>query len=245
MKKMLTALIVLLLLAGGAAWYFINFRMDAMIEKRIETVGSLSLGAAVSVGEVTTSIKDGSLNISNVTVANPPGFKNRNALSLNGIEAAVDYGSLDIRRLVIENPEIVIEEMGGVTNFSMMMAALDEENSGSAPSPAPGGREEPVIVIRHFRMNGSRAVFESESLDRYTDIKIDAIELTDLKGTPSELSQVIAATILKEISREAATEMLKAQAQKKFKQTKVKVSKKLKELLGNDDEDSEVPEEQQ
>jgi hypothetical protein len=39
--------------------------------------------------------------------------------------------------------------------------------------------------------------------------------------------------------------MLKAQAQRKFKDTKVKVSKKLKDLLGNDDEDSEDPDEQQ
>ncbi len=241
MKKMLTLLIVLLLLAGGAAWYFINFRMDSMIEERIETLGSVSLGSAVSVGEVTTSIKDGSLNISNVTVANPPGFKNSNALSLNGIEAAVDYGSLDIRRLVIESPEIVIEEMGGETNFSMMMAALEQEGSGTAPPPVTGGKPEPVIVIRHFRMNGSRAAFESESLDRYTDLKIDAIEMTDLKGTPTELSRVIAARILKEISREAATEILKAQTKKKFKDTKVKVREKLKDLLGSDDEESENP----
>jgi len=245
MKKIFAILIFLLLVVGGAAWYFINFRMDSLIEERIETVGSLSLGTSVSVGSVKTSIKDGSLNISSVTVANPPGFKNKDAFTLNGIEAAVDYGSLDVKRLVIENPEIVIEELGGQTNFSLMMAALDQENSDSGTSPAPAGVEEPVIVIRHFRMNGSRAAFESESLNRYTDIKIDAIELNDLKGTPTELSKVIAARILKEISREAATEMLKAQAKKQFKDTKVNVSKKLKDLLGDDDEESEVPEEQQ
>lgn len=237
MKKIFTLLLVLLLLAGGTAWYFINFRMDSMLEERIETLGSMSLGSAVSVGEVKTSIKDGSLNISNVTVANPPGFKNSNAIVMKGIEAAVDYGSLDIRRLVIENPEIIIEEMGGETNFSVMMAALEQEDAGAAPPPVKEGKPEPVIVIRHFRMNGSRAAFESESLNRYTDVKVDAIEMTDLKGTPTELSKVIAARILKEVSREAATEMLKAQAQKKFKDTRVKVSKKLKDLLGSDDED--------
>jgi hypothetical protein len=238
MKKILTLLIVLLLLAGGAAWYFINFRMDSMLEERIETLGSMSLGSAVSVGEVKTSIKDGSLKISDVTIANPPGFKNSNAIVMKGIEAAVDYGSLDIRRLVIENPEIIIEEMGGETNFSVMMAALEQEDSGAAPPPVKEGKPEPVIMIRHFRMNGSRAAFESESLNRYTDVKVDAIEMTDLKGTPTELSKVIAARILKEISREAATEMLKAQTKKKFKDTKVKVREKLKDLLGDDEEDS-------
>lgn len=71
MKKALTVLIVLLLLVGGAAWYFVTYRMDAMIEKQIETGGLISFGTRVSVGDVSTSIKDGTLTISEVTVANP------------------------------------------------------------------------------------------------------------------------------------------------------------------------------
>lgn len=238
MKKVFTVLIVLLLLVGGAAWYFVTFRMDSMIEHQIEAVGAASLGTAVSVGEVRTSIKDGSLNISNVTVANPPGFRNKNAFSLNNIEAAVDYSNLDIKRLVIEEPEIIIEEMGGETNFSRMMEAMEQGGGDSGSTPSAGGEEEPVIVIRHFRMNKSRAAFESESLDRYTDIEVDAVELNDLKGTPSELSKVIATRILKEVTREAATEMVKAQAKKQLDRASEKVSDKLKGLLGSDEEDS-------
>jgi len=236
MKKILTFLFALLLLAGVGTWYFVTYRMDAVIEERIETAGSLSLGTRVSVGTVKTSIKDGSLTISDVTVANPPGFRNKTAFSLNGIEAAIDYSSLDIKRLVIESPEMVIEEMGGETNFSRMMAEL--EQSESAPASAASGKEEPVITIRNFRMNASRAAFESESLDRYSNIEIDAVELNDLTGTPTEVSKVIAAAILKEVTSEAATELLKAQAKKQLDKVESKVSSKLKDLLGSDDEDS-------
>jgi len=241
MKKVLAFLVVLLLLAGGGTWYFVTYRLDAMIESRIETVGTQSLGTRVSVGKVTTSIKDGSLAISNVTVANPPGFKNQNAFSLNGIEAAIDYGNLDIKRLVIEKPEIVIEEMGGETNFSRMLDEFEQTDTPStgAPSETGSGEKEPVITIRHFRMNESRAAFESESLDRYTDIGVDAIELNDLEGTPTELSRVIAAKILKEVTSEAATELLKAEAKKQIDKASEKVSSKLKGLLGKDDDDTE------
>ena len=41
-------------------------------------------------------------------------------------------------------------------------------------------------------MSESRAAFESESLDRYSNIKIGAVELNDLRGTPTEISNVIA-----------------------------------------------------
>jgi len=165
---------------------------------------------------VRTDIKGGSLTISNITIANPPGFKNKNAFSLNDIEAAIDYSNYDIKRVVIDKPEILIEELGGETNFSRMLAGIKKRDSEPEPDPAAGGKEEPIIVIHHFRMNDSRASFESESLDKYSNLEIDAIELSNLKGTPSELSEIIFKKIINEITKEAAIELLKAKASEKI-----------------------------
>ena len=63
--------------------------------------------------------------------------------------------------------------------------------------------------------------------------------MNNLKGTPTELGHQIAVKILKEITQEAATELLKAKAKKHLEDAEIKVSKKLKDLLGKDDEDSE------
>jgi hypothetical protein len=220
MKKALSILLVLLFVVGGGVWYFVTFRMDSMIESQIETLASNSLGTQVSVGEVKTDIKGGTLTISNVTIANPPGFNNENAFNLNGIEAAVDYSNYDIKRVVIDEPEIVIEELGGETNFSRMKAGIEKQgsdpDSDSDPDPAADGKEEPIIVIRHFRMNESRGSFESESLDTYSNLKIDAIELSNIKGTPSEVTNLIATKIINEIAKEAAVELLKAKASEKI-----------------------------
>lgn len=232
MKKFLLILMVILLVAGGGVWYFVSFRLDGMIEQRIEEIGSRSFGSRVSVGAVKTDIRGGSLQISEITVANPPGFSNPNAFSLNNIEAAVDYASRDIRRVVIERPEIVIEEMGGETNFSKLLQELESQDSGSADSSG----EEPVIFIRYFRMNESRAAFESKSLDRYTDLEVEAVELSDIRGTPTEVAKVIAAEVLNEVVSEAATELLKAQARKQFEDVEEKVSDKLRGILGGDDD---------
>lgn len=233
MKKVLLVLVVLLLVVGLGVWYFVSFRLDHMIEQQIEQVGSASFGTRVSVGEVRTDIRGGSLQISNITVANPPGFRNPDAFSLNNIEAAVDYATFDIRRVVIDKPEIVIEELGGETNFSRMLGELESQPS----EPTASAGEEPVIVVRHFRMNESRAAFESESLDRYSDLEVDAIELNDIRGTPTEVAEIIATEVLNEIVSEAATEMLKAQARKQYEDVEDKVSDKLKEMLGGDDSD--------
>ncbi len=244
MKKIIATLLILLLVIGAGAWYYVSFHMDSMIRNQIESASSSSLGTRVTVGSVETNIKDGSLNISSVTVANPPGYRNKNAISLNGIEAAVDYTNFDIRRMVIDSPDIVIEEKGGKTNFTDLMAALEKKNSSSAPASDDDSdgkkepaKEEKIIVIRHFRMSESRAAFESESLDRYSDIKIGAVELNDLKGTPTEISNAIASEILSEVTKAAAIEILKAQASKHLDKAEVKISSKLKDLFGSDDKD--------
>ena len=216
MKKAITILLVLLLVVGGGIWYFVTFRMDSMIASQIESSASASLGTRVTVGTVSTDIKGGKLTISNVTIANPPGFRNKNAFSLNDIEAAIDYSNYDIKRVVIDKPDIVIEEMGGETNFSRMLAGIENQGSDAESEPAAGGKEEPIIVIHHFRMNESRGSFESESLDMYSNLEIDAIELSNIKGTPSEVTEVISKKIINEIAKEAAIELLKAKASEKI-----------------------------
>jgi hypothetical protein len=220
MKKALILLVGLVVLVGGAAWYFVAFKMDATIEKTIEKHASASLGTQVSVGSVKSDIKAGSLSISNITIANPPGYKNKNAFSLNDIEAAVDYANFDIKRIVINNPEIVIEEKGGKTNFDQILAAISQDGSSSEadaePDQAAEAEEEQIYVIRNFRMNESRASFESESFDRYSNLEVDAIEIRDIKGTRSEVSKIIASEVISEITKEAATEILKAKASDKI-----------------------------
>lgn len=234
MKKFLMFLILMLLIVGGAAWYFASFRLDLMIEEKIEQTGTASFGAPVSVGAVQTNIRDGSLRIADITVANPAGFRNKNAFTLSGIEAAVDFKTFDIKRVYISEPHIVVEEKGGSTNFDEMMKRLNQGEE--VPVEVPEGEEERVITIRHFLMNESRAAFESESLDRYSDIKIDEVELKNLSGTPSELSSIIASEVLKEITKEAAMEILKAQAGKKYDEVEKSVTDKLKGMLGSEDD---------
>jgi len=234
MKKVFLFVVVLLVLLGGVTWYFVTFRMDHMIGQRIEVAASQSFGTRVSVGGVKTDLRGGSLAISNITVANPPGFRNANAFSLDNVEAAVDFSTLEIRRVVIDRPEIVVEEVDGETNFSKMLTELQSQES--QPEPAGDERPEPIIVIRYFRLNESRAAFESASLDRYSDLQLDAVELNDVRGTPREVARIIATKVVSEIASKAAIEILKAQAQKKLEDVGSKVGDTLRDLLGSDED---------
>lgn len=221
MKKALIVILALLVIIGGGVWYFTSFKMDEMIRKSIEQAGSQSLGTAVTVAAVNTDLKNGSLTIGKITVANPPGFNNINAFSLSGIEASVDYENYDIKHVVIDQPDILIEELNGETNFTKLLANI--ESTPAEPEPVEEGEEPPVITIRHFRMNETRAAFESKSMDRYTDLKVGAVELKNVKGTPSEVTETIMHKLVEKVISAAAVEMLKAKA-----------SEKMNDIFGND-----------
>lgn len=248
MRKVFFTLGAIVLVSVGAAFYFIAYRMDSVIESRIERAASVALGSAVEVGGVHTDLRKGTLTIDEISVANPPGFESPYAVRLNALEAAVDYDGLEIRQVEIEDPEFIIEEIGGETNFDRMLQALDagrgpvsggsDESSPGAGSPGEGSKPEPVIVVRHFRINDTRAVFDSRSLGTVGDVKIDAIEMNDLRGTPSELAEEIGREVLDELSSEAAQELLKGQAKRQLKKMGGSVSGALRGLLGGDEEDS-------
>lgn len=214
MKKVLGFLVFLLLLAGGGIWYFTTFKLDSMIEQQIEQVASRSMGTVVSVGAVKTDLRQGSMTISDITIANPPGYRNPYAFKLSGIEATVEYDTLDVRRVIIEKPDIVVEEKNGQTNIQALLSGLD--SLPEEPETDADGQPVPEIMIHLFRMNESRAAFESASLDKATTIEVDAVELTNIKGTPQVVATVIAREILNEIVSDAAMELLKTKASDKL-----------------------------
>jgi len=233
MGKILAFLGVVALLIAAAAWYFVSFHLDGVLQQRIEQAGSLSLGTAVEVQGVETDLRAGTLKIREISVANPEGFDGPYAVRFRGVEAAVDYPAREIKRVIIDNPDIVMQERDGQTNFGQMLQSLD-----SAPAePTGDSAEEPIITIRHFRINEARAAFESKTYDRYTDLEVDAVELNDLVGTPSELATVIAREVVGELSSEAAVQLLKAQARKQLGDVEEKVSKTLRDVFGGGDDD--------
>ena len=227
MKKLLVAILLLVVIAGAGAWYFVTFHLDNLIRQEIVQVAERSLKTKVHVGSVRTDLRAGTLTIEDITVANPPGFRNPNAFTLRGIEAAVDYETREILRIVVESPEITIEERDDQVNVAALLSAAEAD---SAPETESDGTPPPQLVIHHFRMNSSRAAFESASLEHYSDVRIDAVELRDIRGTPQEVGEQILRGVLDEVVTAAAVELLKARASEKIDEA----AKKLEEFFKRD-----------
>ena len=84
MKKILTAVGVLALIAGIAVFMLVG-NLDKIVKGGLETVGSELLGVPVKVASVNIELKTGTGQISGVTIANPAGFPAANAFQMDTI----------------------------------------------------------------------------------------------------------------------------------------------------------------
>lgn len=236
MKKFIITIIVLaFLVAGGYGWWVMFHRFGALVTNALIEEGSNAFGTTVTVGDVDVKWAEGALVIRDLQVGNPAGFESDYVVSFGAIEAAVDYESMEVARVILDDTRFHIEERDGRTNVEEIRKSLER---GTSEEPDFEGSSEDEIVIQRFLMRSSTATFESVSLNRISEVRIDEIEMRNLRGTGEEIAGQIGNRILEEVAEEAAREMLKAQASEQLEQLEGRVSEKLREILGKDDSDS-------
>lgn len=237
MKKfIITVVVVAFIGAGVLGWWYMFHRLDGLFEEELQRAASQAFGTPVTVSDVRINLLQGSLRIDDLAIGNPPGFGRENAVVFGSIEAAMDIQNMEVARVVLDRAEIYIEEKDGVTNIQQLKKALESRISRETGGPG-GGEEE--IVIQKFLMRSTTATFESQSLQRLSEVEIDQIEIRDLRGTPDAVAERIATVVIEEIANEAGMAMLQARARDKLDDLGGKVGEKLEELLGDDGEDSQ------
>lgn len=233
MKKfIITVIVVLFVGAGIAGWWYMFHRLDGLLEEEIQRAASEAFGTPVTIGDVQLNLVRGAVRIEDLAIGNPPGFGREHAVVFGSIEAAMDVENLQIARVVLDRAQIFIEEKGGVTNVQRLKEALESRISDEAGGVTSEGEE---IVIQLFLMRSTTATFESDSLQRLSEVEIDEIEMRNLRGTPDEVAEEIAVGVMDEITQEAGRAMLEAQARKQLEDVGDKVGEKLREILGDDE----------
>lgn len=226
MKKFIITLIIVIFVGAGiAGWWYMFHRLDGMLETELQQALSKAFGTQVTVSDVKINLMEGAVDIEELAIGNPPGFGREHAVVFGNIEAAIDFEKEEVARIVLDDARIYIEEKEGVTNVQRLKQALESrisrESGGSGSASA-----EDEITVQLFLMRSTTATFESDSLQRLSEVEIDQIELRDLRGTTDEVAEQIAVHVMEEIAEEAGMAMLEAQARKK-----------LRDLFGEDDSD--------
>jgi len=136
MKKILLVTLLLILVLGGATYWFFD-NLDDFIKNYMVENGSNMTKTEVEVDSVKTDFQKGEISISRLGIENPNGFSNSEAFEVEKVLISIKKESLnqdiiEIPLVLINNPEIIYEYNGKKTNFNVLKENIQNyQNNGS------------------------------------------------------------------------------------------------------------------
>lgn len=136
MKKILLVTLLLILVLGGATYWFFD-NLDDFIKNYMVENGSKMTKTEVEVDSVKTDFQKGEILINRLGIENPNGFSNSEAFEVEKVMISINKESLtrdiiEIPLVLINNPEIIYEYNGKKTNFNVLKENIQSyQNNGS------------------------------------------------------------------------------------------------------------------
>ncbi len=257
MRKTLLAIIVVLIVAVVGALFYVFSNLDAIVKAAIEQYGTEAVKTSVQVDGVAIKLTEGAATIQGLTVANPDGFSLPHAFSLGEIGVDINLEKTDKELIAIDAIRIaapqVFYEINAQRQGSLKILADNlggESGSTSAPDePSTAGQTPPVqLDIARFELQDANLRAKLVPLDNKTyDLKLPALVLTDLQGTPEQISTQVLDRLIDHAREEVKKQgldkeltELKAKAQQRIDEERAKLEQQADEQL--EEEKQEVEE---
>ena len=124
MKKILLVISILIVVLGGATYWFFD-NLDDFIKNYMVEYGSKITKTDVEINSVKTDISKGEILINRIGIENPKGFSNNEAFEVKKVKININKETLnqdviEIPLVLINNPEIIYEYNGKKTNFNVL-----------------------------------------------------------------------------------------------------------------------------
>ena len=201
--KFLIFLLILVVIAGGVAYFYV----DSIAEKAIERGGEMALGVPTELDKVHVSLWGGEASLRGLRVANPAGFQERTFLNLGQGEAAVSIGSLmsdtvRLPRIRLRDITINLEQQGKKNNVQPLLARA--KSMAGDKQPAAGQAEAgKKFIVEYFTLDNVEVNAALEMLGQSSNVtmKLPKIELRNLGDqenglTMPELVQKVVQAVL-------------------------------------------------
>lgn len=232
MKKIVIGLVVIVALIGVASVIFLG-KLDGIIADAIKKYGSEALGAAVSVSAVKTNLKEGSISIAGLNIANPPGYTQATAFNMGEFSTKVDYEKQEIAEIVLRNPIINAEIKGANSNFKEIVDGLPKSSANSEPEKASQEKaeEEIILTIQSLQLLSAKVNLVTDTIGNHSFVMDDLI-LTGITGTPSTIASLLTTKLTQHVNNQITQFAQKQLKSKAVEAATEKAKEKVNEVLG-------------
>ena len=138
MKKFSIFLLILVIL-GALLYYFLP--LELIIKRAVNKYGSEVTGTSVNLSGFHINLKDGEAGVKEITIANPAGYKTKNAIELGNIDVKVDLKSITTDTIIIDqivvNKPVISYEMLSLTqnNISDVINNINQYTAVTSSEP--------------------------------------------------------------------------------------------------------------
>jgi len=215
MRNILIVAVIAIVAAG--AYLFIN--AGSIVEKVIERVGTDATGTSVQVGSLDLNLGERTAAIHEFTVANPNGFTDPNAFSLNEISVQVESVSADLivlREVVVDSPRVFYEIAEGGTNIDVIRANIDayQQQLGGGGGSGGGGSETKIIIDR-LRFTGGEVLARGGGQE--VNVDLPPLTLTDIgRSSGGETAGQVAAQIADRLTQHVAETVARSEIERRL-----------------------------
>jgi hypothetical protein len=237
-KKAIPLIVLSLFLAAGAGVWWVLSSLNSLVANAIESHGSRLTGTHVAVDGVDIELGASRGAIDGMTIANPKGFSNEDAVSLGHASIRIDPGSvrsdpIGIESVTIGAPRLLVElDERGNANVQVLERHIASQRGADQAADARRMR------IDTFRFEEGRVIVDATALGgERTERALPAVQLTNLGGTEGlyapEIGREVLVALLDRASREAATDALRERLRDEFEDQGGDVGKAVGDLLGS------------
>lgn len=209
-RKLIIGVIVIFLLAFLALGFFV----DSLARKGIEAGGSYALGVPTTLSSADVGLLTGTFSMSDLSIANPSGFKTDHFFALSDGSVALSLPSLmkdtiELPSLELSGLDLNLEKTEGKSNYKIILDNLSksEKGSGSASSTQPTKKFlVKEIVIKDINVHAD--VLPVGGAATRVDVPIAEIRLTNVGSDSSNaallsdvMGQILKATLQAAIAK--------------------------------------------
>lgn len=200
-KIILWAVVLLIVVLVGV--YFVR---NMLVERAVEAGSTYALGVETDLGSAALEIRGGSLELNNLEVSNPEGFKTNNFLTLRRGILDVQAGSvLDdevvVDSFIIEGVTLNLEQKDKNGNYQVLLDNIKKMNLSS--SEESQRFRIGLIALRDINVTGSLDLM-GKSWEK--TFKINNFQLRDVGGDTGAKIGEVTATIVKNLISKALSE---------------------------------------
>ncbi|MBN1830773.1 MAG: AsmA family protein [Deltaproteobacteria bacterium] len=255
MKKWILICLCLIVIVIAVILFLGLSNLGPIVTNAVNTYGPDITKTEVRLQGADISIFSATVDLRDLYLGNPKGFKSPKAMSVGSIRVNVDESTITDDTIIIDSiqvlaPEIVYEKIGNTDNFKAILnnvkksAKMPEKPAGEESDERNGGKKLLIrdLIVKDGKVNLSVAMLGAE---KSISAALPDIHMTDLGkekegATPAQIFERVLAFLYEQITSSAVSDILNKELEEyglTLETLKEDVGKELKTLKKEKEEE--------